>query len=121
MRKLPWVVGLVLLAGCRVLSDAFTAHAEVVVRVDDEELTVERLAQLLVLGQQLPLRLGIAEELARHWVDVTALLDERLWGIRYWTGHRARNDVAREATIPSLAVPRATVRRSGGAESRGGR
>ncbi len=73
MRKFPWVVGLVLLCGCRALSDAFTAHPEVVVRVDDEELTVERLAQLLVLGQQLPLRLGIAEELARHWVDVTAL------------------------------------------------
>ncbi len=73
MRKLPWVVGLVLLSGCRVLSDAFTAHPDVVVRVDDEELTVERLAQLLVLGQPLPLRLGIAEEFARHWVDVTAL------------------------------------------------
>jgi hypothetical protein len=73
MRKLPWVVGLVLLSGCRVLSDAFTAHPEVVVRVDDEELTVARLAQLLVLGQSLPLRLDIAEELARHWVDVTAL------------------------------------------------
>ncbi len=73
MRKLPWVVGLVLLSGCRVLSDAFTAHPEVVVRVDDEELTVETLAQLLVLGQPLPLQLGIAEELALHWVDVTAL------------------------------------------------
>ena len=73
MRKLPWVVGLVLLSGCRVLSDAFTAHPDVVVRVDDEELTVERLAQLLVLGQPLPLRLGIAEEFARHWVDITAL------------------------------------------------
>ncbi len=45
MRKLPWVVGLVLLSGCRVLSDAFTAHPEVVVRVDDEELTVARLSQ----------------------------------------------------------------------------
>ena len=74
MRKFPWGVGLVLLCGCRALSDAFTAHPEVVVRVDDEELTVERLAQLLVLGQPaLPLRLGVAEELARHWVDVTAL------------------------------------------------
>ncbi len=73
MRKLPWVVGLVLLSGCRVLSDAFTAHPEVVVRVDDEVLTVERLAHLLVLGQPLPLQLGIAEELALHWVDVTAL------------------------------------------------
>ncbi|MCH7683160.1 MAG: peptidylprolyl isomerase, partial [Gemmatimonadetes bacterium] len=73
MRKLPWVVGLVLLSGCRVLSDAFTAHPEVVVRVDDEELTVDRLAQLLILGQPLPLRLSVAEEIARHWVDVTAL------------------------------------------------
>lgn len=73
MRKLPWIVGLVLLSGCRVLSDAFTAHPEVVVRVDDEELTVDRLAQLLILGQPLPLRLSVAEEIARHWVDVTAL------------------------------------------------
>lgn len=73
MRKLPWVVGLVLLSGCRALSDAFTAHPEVVVRVEDDELSVDRLAQLLVLGQPLPLRLDVAEELARHWVDVTAL------------------------------------------------
>ena len=73
MRKLPWIVGLVLLSGCRVLSDAFTAHPEVVVRVDDQELTVDRLAQLLILGQPLPLQLGVAEEIARHWIDVTAL------------------------------------------------
>jgi hypothetical protein len=73
MRKLPWVVGLVLLSGCRGLSDAFTAHPDVAVRMGDEELTVERLAHLLVLGQSLPLQLGVAEELAMHWIDVTAL------------------------------------------------
>ncbi|MFB3070224.1 MAG: peptidylprolyl isomerase [Gemmatimonadales bacterium] len=73
MQKFPWFVGLVATVGCGALSDAFTAHPDVVVRVDDQELSVGRFAELLVLGQSLPLTQAIADELARHWVDVTAL------------------------------------------------
>ena len=73
MRKFPLFVGLIAIVGCGVLSDAFTAHPEVVVRVDDHELTVGRFAELLVLGQLLPLTPAVADELARHWVNVTAL------------------------------------------------
>lgn len=73
MRKFPWFVGLLATVGCGALSDAFTAHPDVVVRVDDTELTVGRFAELLVLGQPLPLTPAVADELARHWVNVTAL------------------------------------------------
>ena len=73
MRKFPWFVGLIATVGCGALSDAFTAHPDVVVRVDDTELTVGRFAELLVLGQPLPLTPAVADELARHWVNVTAL------------------------------------------------
>ncbi len=73
MRKFPLFVGLLATVGCGALSDAFTAHPDVVARVDDHELTVGRFAELLVLGQPLPLTPAIADELARHWVNVTAL------------------------------------------------
>ncbi len=73
MRKFPWFVGLLATVGCGALSDAFTAHPAVVVRVDDHELTVGRLAELLVLGQPLPLTQEVADELARHWLNVTVL------------------------------------------------
>jgi hypothetical protein len=73
MRKLAVVISLGLLPGCRALGDAFSPHPNVVVQVDGEQLTVGRFAELLVLGQPLPLRMDIADELARHWVNVTAL------------------------------------------------
>ncbi len=73
MRTFPWLVGLLATVGCGVLSDAFTAHPDVVARVDDHELTVRRFAELLVLGQPLPLTQEVADELARHWVNVTVL------------------------------------------------
>lgn len=73
MRKHVVLVCLVLLSGCRALGDAFSPHPSLVVEVDGEQLTVARFAELLVLGQPLPLRMDIADELARHWVNVTAL------------------------------------------------
>ena len=73
MRKLPLVVGLIVLSGCGALGDAFTAHPDVVVRVDGEELTVGRFAEILVLGQPLQLEASVADDLARHWVNVTVL------------------------------------------------
>jgi hypothetical protein len=73
MQKLPVVIGLTVLCGCGALGDVFTAHPDVVVRVDGEELTVSRFAEILVLGQPLPLRADVADELARHWVNVTLL------------------------------------------------
>jgi len=67
------VIGLTVLFGCSGLGDVFTAHPDVVVRVDGEELTVRRFAEILVLGQPLPLRADVGDELARHWVNVTVL------------------------------------------------
>ena len=58
-----------LLVGC---TEAFSAHPQVVARMEDQELPVRRLAELMVLGQPLPLTEEVGRELARYWVDVAA-------------------------------------------------
>jgi len=63
-------IAFVTLWGC---AEAFTAHPKVAARIDGEELSVDRLARLLVLAQPLPLRTDVASEIAKHWIDVTAL------------------------------------------------
>jgi PPIC-type PPIASE domain len=45
----------------------------VAARVGEEHLSSDRLAELLVLGQPLPLRQDVAAGLARQWVELTAL------------------------------------------------
>jgi hypothetical protein len=70
MRKLGWMAALLACTGC---SDAFRAHPAVVARIDGHELSVERLAEIFVVGQPLPLRSDIVSELANHWIDMTAL------------------------------------------------
>lgn len=70
MRKFAWMAGLLACTGC---SDAFRAHPNVVARVDGHELSVERLAEIFVVGQPLPLRRDVVNELANHWVDMTVL------------------------------------------------
>jgi hypothetical protein len=51
----------------------------VVARAGERAFTSEALAQLLVLGQPLPLEAGVAEELSRHWLGLT-LVTERWAG-----------------------------------------
>lgn len=70
MRKFAVIVVLLAGAGC---SDVFRAHPAVVARVDGHELSVQRLAEIFVLGQPLPLRRDIVSDLANHWIDMTAL------------------------------------------------
>lgn len=59
----------IVLAGC---SEMFSAHPTTVARVDDAVLTVDRLADVLVLAQPLPLERDVVLSLARHWVYVSA-------------------------------------------------
>ena len=70
MRKVVWITAMLACTGC---SDVFRAHPAVVARVDGHELSVQRLAEIFVVGQPLPLRSDIVTELANHWIDMTAL------------------------------------------------
>lgn len=47
-------------------------HGGVAARVDGRTLSVDRLAQLMVLAQPLPLTHDVAYELASHWVNLAA-------------------------------------------------
>lgn len=65
------------LSGC---GDAFRAHPAVAARVGDRELSAERLAEILVMAQPLPLEPAVARGIARHWVDVTVFGDRMAAG-----------------------------------------
>jgi peptidyl-prolyl cis-trans isomerase D len=66
------LVGLVALglAGCE---GAFRGHEDVVARVGDQELTVERLAAMLAPAKQVPLRREVLDRVAELWVDYQLL------------------------------------------------
>ncbi len=57
-----------LFAGCN-LRDAFSAHVEVVARAGEQELTVDRLGEVIAQGRSVPLRRDVVERMARLWVD----------------------------------------------------
>lgn len=66
MRVAGLVLGLLGIAGCG------EANRGAVARVDGRTLSVERLAELMVLAQPVPLTRDVAKELATHWVHWTA-------------------------------------------------
>lgn len=68
-------------SGC---SEMFRAHVTDVARVDDQTLQVEDLAELMILGQPLPLTVDVAREMADHWVNVTALASRLASGDSLW-------------------------------------
>ncbi len=70
-----------LLVGC---TEAFSAHPQVVARMEDQELPVRRLAELMVLAQPLPLTEEVGRELARYWVDVAAFAHRLASGDSLW-------------------------------------
>jgi hypothetical protein len=63
-------IGVVAGGSCR---EAFTAHPAAVARVGDQELTADRLADILVLAQPVPLEREVGLVFAQHWINVTAL------------------------------------------------
>ncbi len=66
VRTLLWLVSLLAVAGCR------DPRGDVAARVDGRVLSANRLAQLMVLAQPVPLSPEVASELASHWVTLTA-------------------------------------------------
>ena len=61
------------LAGCSNVRDAFSAHADVVARAAGQELTVNRLAELLAPQKQVPLRREVLDRVADLWIDYQLL------------------------------------------------
>lgn len=63
---------LVVVAGCEGLKEAMTAHVDVVARAEGQELSVERLADLMGKSQ-VPLSKPVAEQIATVWVNYQLL------------------------------------------------
>jgi hypothetical protein len=87
--------------GC---AELFQAHPNTVARVDDHHLAVQRLGQLMVLGQPLPLEEEVALELAQHWVDVSAFSLRLASGDSLWSEAFVRD--ALWLNIRRLAITR---------------
>src|SRR6184192_283790 len=79
MRRLSLVLlgGVLTVAGCDALRDAFSPRAETVARANDQTLSVERLAGWAGSGKQVPRDPQSLSRLAHVWVDY-ALLGQAL-------------------------------------------
>lgn len=66
MRARYLLLSVLALAACR------DSRSDVAARVEDQSLSADRLARLMVLAQPLPLTPQAATELAGHWVTLTA-------------------------------------------------
>lgn len=75
MRRLLMAAGLVLVAGCDALKDAFTGRIDSVARAGDERLGVDRLADWAGYGKQVPLQQEALYRLTKVWVDYTLFAD----------------------------------------------
>lgn len=62
----------VVILGCLGLAGCGDRHQGAVAHVDGRTLSVDRLAELMVLAQPVPLTREVAQELATHWVQWTA-------------------------------------------------
>ena len=60
----------VVVAGCK---DAFSGHQDVVATAAGQELTVERVANMIAPAKQVPLRREIIDRIAEMWVDYQLL------------------------------------------------
>jgi hypothetical protein len=61
---------LVMVAGCK---DAFSGHQNVVATAAGQELTVDRVAQMIAPAKSVPLRREIVDRIAEMWVDYQLL------------------------------------------------
>jgi PPIC-type peptidyl-prolyl cis-trans isomerase-like protein len=71
MRRWGVVLMVLAVAGCDALRDAFSARAEVVARVGDQTLGVEKVAQWVAGAKQVPLQPEAVSRLAHVYVDYT--------------------------------------------------
>lgn len=68
-QRLFALVAIAGLAACDGFKEAMTAHVDVVAKAGSQELTVERLGQLMGSSAQIPLQRDVAKNLAGLWVD----------------------------------------------------
>ncbi|GLC28134.1 peptidylprolyl isomerase [Roseisolibacter agri] len=61
------------LAACDGFKEAMTAHVDTVAKAGSQELSVERLGQLMGRSPQIPLQRDVAKNLASLWVDYQLL------------------------------------------------
>lgn len=93
--RLAAIAALVSLTACEGLKEAMTAHVDVVARAEKQELSVQRLADLMG-GSQVPLAKPVAEQIAQVWVSYqllgkaasvgdslvdTTLIDKVMWPV----------------------------------------
>jgi hypothetical protein len=61
------------LAGCAAVRDALTAHQDIVARAAGQELSVNRLAEMIAPVKSVPLRRDVVDRVADLWVDYQLL------------------------------------------------
>jgi hypothetical protein len=93
--RLAAIAALVSVTACEGLKEAMTAHVDVVARAEKQELSVQRLAEMMG-GSQYPLATPVAEQIAYVWVSYqllakaaavgdsmvdTVLIDKVMWPV----------------------------------------
>src|SRR5881628_792807 len=76
MVRLGLIVGVLVLAGCAALRDAFSAHAQVAGTAAGQTLTVERLASLVGHAQRIPVRPDVLTGVASVYLDYAVFAAE---------------------------------------------
>ncbi len=94
--RIAALAALVSLTACEGLKEAMTAHVDVVARAEKQELSVQRLADLMGGAQGVPLQKPVAEQIAQVWVSYqllgkaaavgdslvdTVLIDKVMWPV----------------------------------------
>src|SRR3954463_11864277 len=69
LRSVSLVLFTLMLVGCNAVRDAFSPRAETVARANDQELSVQRLADWAGTGKQVPRDAMALSRLAHVWVD----------------------------------------------------
>ena len=71
--RLAAVAALFSVTACEGLKEAMTAHVDVVARAEKQELSVQRLSDLMGSAPQVPLAKPVAEQIAQIWVSYQLL------------------------------------------------
>ena len=71
--RIAAVAALVLVTACEGLKEAMTAHVDVVARAENQELSVQRLADWMGAAPQIPLSKPTMEQVATLWVSYQLL------------------------------------------------
>src|SRR5881628_65207 len=76
MVRLGLIVGVLVLAGCAALRDAFSAHAQVAGTAAGQTLTVDRLAHVVGHAQRIPIRPDVLTGVANVYLDYAVFATE---------------------------------------------